>query len=1125
MKYRIGIDVGDRSVGLAAIEFDDVGFPIQKLALVTYRHDGGLDPTTGKNPQSRKATAGVARRTRRMRKQRRKRLNKLDSVLKHLGYPVPDQEEPQTYEAWHSRALLTGKKLENEAELQEHLVRAIRHIARHRGWRNPWWRFHQLQNAPVPSPSMLKMIEAADERWPGRVPHDATVGELGALVAEPSTLLRPRTYDAKKHPNTLNNKGESAVLSEKVRQEDLYAEVKKIWARQHLPEDHFLPIVEALFNQVRPYVPQENVGKDPLPGQTKKNRAVKSSLEFTEFRIVQAVANLTVIDRGGKRLLKDDEFDKAVHYLVNFSEEAAPTWGDVAEEIGVPANRLITPEIDGVKLNSAPFDRSSQKILNSKLRKNSEVLKWWDTADWEQRSELIRFLSDATDETIISAEQSGLSDIYEAWPENEREILEGLDFEPGRAAYSTDSLIKLTAYMREHHVGLHEARKEVFNVPDTWQPPRESLDSNTGQPTVDRVLSIVRKFVLACERKWGAPEKIIVEHVRTGLMGPAARYEILREIAKNRNNNDRVRQELIDGGFSAPTRADIRRYRIVQNQDCRCLYCGTTVTVETAELDHIVPRAGGGSSRVDNLVAVCRTCNSEKGKIPFAQWANSSKRSGVSVEEAVERLWSFDKVGVFKGVSGKRLKQQIARRLRQTEEDEPIDERSLASTSYAAVELRQRLETYFNKGKAYGEESWFSVDVYSGSMTRGSRRAGGIDERLLLRGQRDKNRFDVRHHAIDAAVLTLLNRSVARTLEQRKLMQEEARLGSRDTGWKDFQGLGITAVQKFKEWRKTCLVLSDILAEAIEADQIPVITPLRLTPKNGSVHKDTISAMGRKFLGEAWSKDEIQRVQDPELYLLLLDELGKARGLEADEERSCTLPTGSQLSADSEVLVFPEKAASILVGTGAAKIGDSLHHARLYAWKDKKGKLNIGMLRVFGAELPWLMRISGNKDALTAPIHRGAQSYRDMQDKTRKAIEAGLAQEIGWITQGDEIEISPEEFSKLGGELGEFLKILPETRWRIDGFYDAGRLRVRPILLSQEDLPNTVYAQELSKEQFSLLELALTRGLLPSLSNVFEQNSTKVIRRNSLGIPRWKSNGFLPVSLDIARVANEKLGE
>ena len=42
-KYRIGIDVGDRSVGLAAIELLTMnGFPLSNLAMVTYRHDGGL---------------------------------------------------------------------------------------------------------------------------------------------------------------------------------------------------------------------------------------------------------------------------------------------------------------------------------------------------------------------------------------------------------------------------------------------------------------------------------------------------------------------------------------------------------------------------------------------------------------------------------------------------------------------------------------------------------------------------------------------------------------------------------------------------------------------------------------------------------------------------------------------------------------------------------------------------------------------------------------------------------------------------------------------------------------------------------------------------------------------------
>ena len=140
--YRIGVDVGDRSVGLAAIEFDDAGFPIQKLALVTFRHDGGLDPTD--NPKSRKETRGEARRRMRMTRRRKQRLRDLDKVLENLGYTVPEGPEPETYEAWTSRALLASIKLASADELNEHLVRAVRHIARHRGWVNPWWSLDQL---------------------------------------------------------------------------------------------------------------------------------------------------------------------------------------------------------------------------------------------------------------------------------------------------------------------------------------------------------------------------------------------------------------------------------------------------------------------------------------------------------------------------------------------------------------------------------------------------------------------------------------------------------------------------------------------------------------------------------------------------------------------------------------------------------------------------------------------------------------------------------------------------------------------------------------------------------------------------------------------------------------------
>lgn len=49
-----------------------------------------------------------------------------------------------------------------------------------------------------------------------------------------------------------------------------------------------------------------------------------------------------------------------------------------------------------------------------------------------------------------------------------------------------------------------------------------------------------------------------------------------------------------------------------------CEYCQTAqVIVVTMEVDHIVPRAAGGSTQLDNLCYTCRSCNSFKQNFQF----------------------------------------------------------------------------------------------------------------------------------------------------------------------------------------------------------------------------------------------------------------------------------------------------------------------------------------------------------------------------------------------------------------------------------------------------------------------------------------------------------------------------
>lgn len=59
-------------------------------------------------------------------------------------------------------------------------------------------------------------------------------------------------------------------------------------------------------------------------------------------------------------------------------------------------------------------------------------------------------------------------------------------------------------------------------------------------------------------------------------------------------------------------------------RDCghRCVYCATPLSLDTATLDHVMPRAHGGAHDPGNLVAACGPCNRLKGdQLPFEFFA------------------------------------------------------------------------------------------------------------------------------------------------------------------------------------------------------------------------------------------------------------------------------------------------------------------------------------------------------------------------------------------------------------------------------------------------------------------------------------------------------------------------
>lgn len=92
------------------------------------------------------------------------------------------------------------------------------------------------------------------------------------------------------------------------------------------------------------------------------------------------------------------------------------------------------------------------------------------------------------------------------------------------------------------------------------------------------------------------------------------------------------------GGRHQPGAAE--RLRLALDRDgTRCVWCGRPfagLVVPTRE--HLVPRAKGGPSWLENEVAACRRCNAERGHRAAVEWLEECERRGWEPDAAtVER--------------------------------------------------------------------------------------------------------------------------------------------------------------------------------------------------------------------------------------------------------------------------------------------------------------------------------------------------------------------------------------------------------------------------------------------------------------------------------------------------------
>lgn len=332
----------------------------------------------------------------------------------------------------------------------------------------------------------------------------------------------------------------------------------------------------------------------------------------------------------------------------------------------------------------------------------------------------------------------------------------------GRARYSTRTLALIRREIAEG--------KQVDPPQPILRRKGEDPDAalrrylaGIGHPLVRHRLVLFRRLLKQLVARFGPPDMVILEAIRDLALGPKARNEINKRNEEFRKERESAREYLSTNNESA-SRRSIQRYRLWKEAKGRCPFCLQTIEVTDlghgADIEHLVPRAVVDCNEFSNLTVAHIKCNRElkRDRTPFAAFAGTA--SWVDIKDHAERTFSGRKLAIFLSPNAEELVEQKA---------------DLQHTAYVARVIRHvtliQLGWLGKDGRDPTPEKQnaaLAFQVTNGQLTSRLRKAWGLNQILhpLPAGKRwdelsdaeqkqfnEKNRGDLRHHALDAMVI------------------------------------------------------------------------------------------------------------------------------------------------------------------------------------------------------------------------------------------------------------------------------------------------------------------------------------------------------------------------------------
>lgn len=755
-KYTLGLDLGPTSVGWAAVEVNEDG-NFTGLAKIPNKDPenpesqgwlSGIDSRIfpagvenygqGQKEQTRNKKCRESRSNRRnLRRRRARRLQLISLLRKHTIIPDDDNnlQSLQSKDPYEIRS----NALKGKLDLYE-IGRIILHMAKRRGFKSNRKDFAK----EIKETDFQQALKTANEI-------KETLGQHWYVKRNKNDRVAIR-----------NRKGHYRLMPER---KQYQTELSLIWKKQQefypdiLTDSLLSEISSILFKQIDYEI--SNRKKRKVIGRCslipRNLRCSFANRRAQEFRLLQKINDLEV-RRKGKKIDISEKRQKLVDELMICKEVP---FTKIRKILGLENKDRINFEYEGNKglIGNEIDHQIIRKLIDKKEWKKLDETKKNET--WQL---IMSFFNDedvTIETTAKDIERLSGTRIKDA--DNIREI----KIPTKTVKFSTEALDRLLPFLRDG-AQLYDAIEKAgfsrkYRTLNKLPLPDPAHGFHITNPNVRVVLFELRKVVNRLISELGKPDKIVIEFYRELKASKEVRKQILGQQTKRRSEREKSAKEICDEYTSTWKVPDnvpgwaIEKYILWKDQGRECPYTGEPIPQHKlfsreTEIDHILPYSMSLDNTMNNKVVCFTKENQDKGQRTPLDWIGGDEKRWEKLQQAIDR-WNPKRKGRGKvpveSVKGKTNKDKWERFFVGAEEIEELywNERYKRETGYIAREVRDYLKRLY-----HWREADQRVVTTKGSVTGQLRRWWDLN-RILGADDDKKERADLRHHALDAAVI------------------------------------------------------------------------------------------------------------------------------------------------------------------------------------------------------------------------------------------------------------------------------------------------------------------------------------------------------------------------------------